>query len=159
MLSREFDLSRQQFYSNPNYSADRAGKAALDALEAQRTQKQQEAQQAEAKIKELEARLKEVEDRVGPKPQEPQTEEQQRGNWAEKIRALRDELARVEDELNRMRSEAAAAGQSLYGRTVGGSQTADRLAMLERRRSELRQQIADLEEQARRAGVPSSWVR
>jgi len=159
LLGRDYDLQRQQFYSNPGYAGDSAGKARLDALEAQRNSKQQEVQQLQQDQAALEDKLKTLKAAAGPKPAEPTTPEQDRAAWVSKIRPLREELARVEGEINRIRSEAAAQGQTLYGTTTGGSMASGMLEQLENRRRELQAQIAQVEDDARRAGVPPAWLR
>lgn len=158
LAAREFELQRQQFYSNPAYASDRAGKAALDALETRRNQKQQEVQQGEASLAALEDKLKALHQRLGPKKEAP-SEAQQRAAWSEKVRPLREELSRVEGDLARIRAEAAAQGRTAYGPTVGGGFTADMIAQLEQRRSELQRQIAAIEDEARRAGIAPAWLR
>jgi len=159
IAQRDFDLFRQQFYSDPNYTSNTAGQAQLNQLQAAVTARQQEVQQGEQQVATLEAQLKELEARIGPAPQQPQTPEQQQADWSQRARTLRDELATVEAEIQRIRADAAARGLDLAGVTQGGSPTADLLARHENRRRELQQQIAALEDEARRAGVPLSWVR
>ncbi len=159
LLQRDFDLQRQQYYSSPQYQADSAGKARLDDLTAQIEAKRQQAQQAEQKIAELEEKLKSLGHTLGPRKEAPPTPDQQREAWAARIRGLRDDLQRVAAEIERMRTDAASRGLTLYGVTTGGSMTADRLQQLESRRLELERRIAEMEEAARRAGIPMSWVR
>jgi chromosome segregation ATPase len=159
LLSRDYDLQRQQFYSNPGYAGDSAGKARLDGIAAQRNSKQQEVQQLQQDQAALEDKLKTLQAAAGPKPTEPTTPEQDRAAWVSKVRPLREELARVEGEINRIRSEAAAQGQTLYGTTTGGSMASGMLEQLENRRRELQAQIAQVEDDARRAGVPPAWLR
>lgn len=159
LLSRDYDLQRQQFYSNPGYAGDSAGRARLDALEAQRNAKQQEVQELQQQQAALEDKLKTLQAAAGPKPAEPTTPDQDRAAWVGKLRPLREELARVEGEINRIRSEAAAQGQTVYGTTTGGSMASGMLDQLENRRRELQAQIAQVEDDARRAGVPPAWLR
>ncbi len=159
LLQRDFDLQRQQYYSSPQYQSDSAGKARLDGLTAQIEAKRQQVQQAEQKIADLEQKLKGLDHTLGPRKEGPPTPDQQREAWAARIRALRDDLQRVEAEIERMRTDAASRGLTLYGVTAGGSMTADRLQQLESQRLELERRIAEMEEAARRAAVPMSWVR
>ena len=107
----------------------------------------------------LEDKLKTLQAAAGPKAAGPATPDQDRAAWAGKLRPLREELARVEAEINRIRSEAAAQGQSLYSTTTGGSMTSGMLEQLESRRRELQAQITQLEDDARHAGVPPAWLR
>jgi len=147
LLMRDFNLRNQQFSSNPGYMRDAAGKAALDQLEAQKNAKQQELADAEAQLKEMESKRRAA-------PAAPVSPEKAQQAMMQKAAALREELARVEAEMERIRAEAAKNGQTLYGTTAsGGGFTADMLAQMEKRRAELQKQIADLEEEARRAGA------
>lgn len=159
LAQRDFDLFRQQFFSDPNYASNTAGQAQLNQLQAAVTARQNEVQQGEQQVAALEAQLKELEARIGPPVEKPKTPEEQQAEWSRRARALRDELAQVEAEIQRVRADAAARGMSLFEITQGGSPTADLLARHENRRRELQQQIAALEDEARRAGVPLSWVR
>lgn len=163
LLKRDYELQRQQFFSNPGYAGDSAGKVALDGLENQVTTKQQEVAQAQQKLQELEAKLKELGETLGPKKEEPPTEDQTRDQWRARLQPLRNELANVERELARIRAEAANAGGGVYGATPSsmgsGSFTADRIAQLEQRRQELLQQISAVEDEARRAGIPVGAIR
>lgn len=160
IAQRDVALFRQQFFSDPDYASNTAGQAQLNQLQAAVTARQTEVQQGEQQVAGLEAQLKELEARIGPAPVQPQTPEQQQADWSQRARALRDELATVEAEIQRVRADAAARGLILTGRTTGaGSPTADLLAGLETRRADLQQKIAALEDEARRAGVPLSWVR
>jgi hypothetical protein len=144
LMDRETKLNKSSFYGRPDYANDRAGAAALAAQDAALEAKKGEIQLTEAKIVELEDKAKSLNDRLGPKPEEPKTPEQQRSAWEEKLRPLRSELASIETEIAQMRAQ------------TGGTPTsyaADRISQLERRRAELQRQIADIEDDARRAGT------
>lgn len=154
LLQREHDLKRQQFYSNPNYSSDSAGRAALDTLQSQIQTKREEGQQLEAQIAALEEKLKALDQELGPPKQAPLTPAEERASWEAKLRPLREELARVEADLARVRSRATPPAPG-----SGGNPTTDLILQLESRRTELQRQISDLEDQARRGGVPAGWIR
>jgi len=161
LLQRDADLARQDVSAHPNYGANprRAGQARLDDY-AGRIQAQRETvEQIRQRIAELEEKLEGLNRTLGPKKQKPLTPDEQREVWTARVRSLRAELERVDAELARLRREASAAGSSLYGVTDGGSLTAQMLADLEKRRSQLLQQMAEVEEEARRAGVPPAWLR
>ncbi len=159
LTRRELQLQRQQFFSNPQYQTDDAGRARLQQLVAQEQEQASAVAALERRVAELDERRRALEAELGPKTPPPATPEQQREAWKKRLEALRAELARVESEIRRLREEAAARGFELIGPGAGGSMTAQMLADLEQRRSQLRQQIADIEEEARRAGVPPAWLR
>ncbi len=85
--------------------------------------------------------------------------EQERTAWQARLRPLREELARTEGQLAAMRSGAAAQGLTLYPEDSTGSPTSILLRRLETRAATLRLQIEGVEEEARRAGVLSGWLR
>ena len=158
LLKRDYDLQMQQFSSNPGANSDRAGRARVDALAAQVTAQTQQVAQAEEEVKNLEQELKELEQRLGPKKAGPKTASQLQQDWVNRARPLRQELTRLDGEIASIRAEAARLGVKLMP-GVGGSPTADRLAQLETQRREALAKITALEEEARQAGVPVSWIR
>lgn len=154
LFRRDYDLRRQQFYSNPNYASDAAGLDALHRMASEIEAQGRVVEELGAKVEEIEKRLGELEHELGPKPEEPLTEAQQRERWRARLVPLREELARVEAEIARLRGATVGAEVGLIG-----VPTADRAQQLDRRRAELRQQIAAVEDEARRAGVPPAWLR
>lgn len=58
LLQREFDLRRDQYYSNPDFKSDKQGKARLDALQQQINVRQQEVERLKEKSASLEAERK-----------------------------------------------------------------------------------------------------
>jgi chromosome segregation ATPase len=159
LAERDDALHRQQFYSNPNYASDDKGKAQLQALSNEVAARRAEVSAAQASVEALEEELRTLERALGPEPARLLTPEEQREAWQKRLQPLRDELARAELELERMQAQAAAQGLTLYPETSTGSPTSALLRRLETRAAELRQQIASLEDEARRAGVPPGWVR
>jgi len=151
LLEREAKLNKASFYGKPDSAGDRAGAANIAAQDAALAAKKTEITETEAKIKELEDKSKTVNDRLGPRAEEPKTQEQQRDSWAEKTRPLRDELAKIDAELAAIQQERTAQGGSSREPLVGF--TGDRIAQLQRRRGELQRQISDIEDDARRAGT------
>lgn len=154
LLKRDYNLRREQHYSNPGYASDTAGKAALDTLQRQIQAKGEEVQQAQQKITGLTEKLEALNRELGPKKEKPLTPDEQRASWGAKLRPLREELARVEAELARLRTLMTPPAPG-----AGGNPTTDMFLQFEKRRGELQRQIAALEEEARRAGVPPAWVR
>lgn len=159
LLSRDFDLMRQQFYSNPGYSSDSAGKARLDALESQVNAKRQEIEALKQKLSKLGDKVKTLGASAPPKKEEPASPEKERERWAAKVRPLRDEQARVEAEISRIRSESARSGLTINVGTTGGSMASNMIGQLENRRRELQAQIGQIEDDARRAGIPPAALR
>jgi chromosome segregation ATPase len=155
LLERDADLARQQFYSNPAYANDSAGQRRINDQLAQVASKKSELAASEASLKEAEARLKEVEERLGPRQQEPLTPEEQRGQWAERLRPLQQELAQVEAEIQRMRAQLPNSPAPAEGNDF----TRNQIRNLEARRAELQRKISDIQDEARRAGVPAGWTR
>jgi len=80
--------------------------------------------------------------------------------WQERIQKVRQELARVEEQIRSLQSNLGrtSAGINLMGTNLG-VQPADTLRQLERRRQELLQQITQIEDEARRAGMPPGVLR
>lgn len=150
LLERETKLNKAAFYGKPDSANDKAGAANLAAQDAAIAAKKNEITETETKIKELDDKSKTINDRLGPRPEEPQTPEQQRGAWAEKLRPLREEMAKIDAELAAIQQERLAQGSTT---NPPGAFTADRIAQLQRRRGELQKQIGDIEEDARRAGT------
>lgn len=151
LMERETRLNKESFYKKPDFAGDSAGAAAIAAQDAAIASKKSEVTAAEAKVAEAEEKLRAISDRLGPKPQAPQTPEAQRNAWAEKLRPLRDELAKIDAELATIQQERAALGSSASN--PPGAFTGDRVQQLERRRAELQRQIGDIEDDARRAGT------
>jgi len=151
LLERETKLNKASFYARPDYANDRDGAAALAAQDTAIAAKKTEIAASEAKIAELEEKAKAINDRLGPKPEEPKTPEQQRDAWAGKLQPLQDEVAKIDAQLASINQERAALGNS--GSNPPGAFTADRIAQLQRRRAELQTQISAIQDDARRAGT------
>ncbi|MGH9861851.1 MAG: hypothetical protein ACRD35_00340 [Candidatus Acidiferrales bacterium] len=89
-----------------------------------------------------------------PKEQDPEY-------WRKRLQPLRDELGKVEQQLQQLRSgqnQAASNAVSLQS-DAPGVEVADTIRRLERKREDLLRQIDDVQAEARRAGVPPAWVR
>ncbi len=87
--------------------------------------------------------------------------EQTREYWQERLQPLRDELNRIEQQLQRLRrgqGQAASNAVDVMGSNPG-VQVEDTIRGLERRRAQVQQQIAAIQAEARRAGVPPGYVR
>ena len=89
-----------------------------------------------------------------PKEQDPEY-------WRKRLQPLRDELGKVEQQLQQLRNgqnQAASNAVSLKS-DAPGVDVADTIRRLERKREDLLRQIDDVQAEARRAGVPPAWVR
>jgi len=92
-----------------------------------------------------------------PLPPKEQTPEY----WQERLKPLREELAKVEQELQQLRSgegRAASNAVSINANDLGPN-VDDVIQQLERRRGELQQKIEGIQDEARRMGIPAGWVR
>jgi chromosome segregation ATPase len=145
VVERQRRLDNAQLYSNPQAAeTNPAGRATLAAQDQDIEARKAAIAAAQAKVTELEEKARSVNERLGPRAEEPKSPEQVRDTWSGKLRPLRDELARVESELSGMRASAGSGGLTGFA--------AERAQTLEQRRADLQRQIADLEDQARRAG-------
>ncbi len=167
LLQRDADLKRRQVFSSPDPKSDDTGRGDLTTLNADVDAKKAELQQAEQKLAEAKSKLDALNAELGPKPPKQLSEGEQRTEWANRIRPLREELARVEAEITRLQSEQTSTANvsnaqppPLLSGVVGSSQnTGARLADLQKQRDDLRRKIAEIEDEARRAGISSEWVR
>ncbi|MGH9805086.1 MAG: hypothetical protein ACRD4D_07925, partial [Candidatus Acidiferrales bacterium] len=96
----------------------------------------------------------EATEEVTPKEQDPEY-------WRKRLQPLRDELAKVEQQLQQSRSGQGQAGSNTLDLTTNapGADVADTIKRLEQRRSEIQQEITAIQDEARRLGVPPGYVR
>jgi len=92
-----------------------------------------------------------------PLPPKEQTPEY----WQERLKPLREELAKVDQELQASRSgqNRAASNAISISTDAPGVDVRDTIARLEQRRAELQQKIEGIQDEARRMGIPAGWVR
>jgi hypothetical protein len=92
-------------------------------------------------------------------PQPPK--EETREYWQGRLQALQNQIQQIDQEIQSLRSGQGQAGSNALSVTTGnpGVQVEDTIQRLETRRQQLQQQIADLQDEARRQGVSPSWVR
>jgi len=92
-----------------------------------------------------------------PLPPKEQTPEY----WQERLKPLREELAKVDQELQASRSgqNRAASNAIDVSGNAPGVDVRDTIARLEQRRADLQRQIEDIQTEARRMGIPAGWVR
>ncbi len=81
--------------------------------------------------------------------------------WQERLKPLRDELAKIDQQLRQFRTGRGQAASNVIdiNTNAGGIGVADTLQRLERRRTEIQQEITALQTEARRKGVPPGYVR
>lgn len=98
---------------------------------------------------------------AGEEGEEAPPKEETREYWQGRLRPLQEELTQIDQQIqNLRRSEGQAASNAIN--VLGGNpgvQVEDTLRRLEKHRTEIQQQIAALQEEARRKGVPPGWVR
>ena len=70
LLQREFDLRRDQYYSNPDFKSDKRGKVELDSLQQQVSVRQQEVERLKQRVASLEAERKSLP--AAPPPPSPE---------------------------------------------------------------------------------------
>ncbi|MGH9815184.1 MAG: hypothetical protein ACRD6I_03810 [Candidatus Acidiferrales bacterium] len=157
LLQRDYDLSRQQFYSNPGYADDEAGQQRLSALQAQVDAKTADIAASAARVTALEQELAAINERLGPRPAVTPTPAELQAQWAARIEPLQRELQAVEAEIARVRAQIPST--AVPSGAAGSDFTQDQLNRLEGRRADLQRQIVAIQEDARRAGVPAGWTR
>ena len=157
LLQRDYDLQRQQFYSNPGQASDTAGQRRLSEQEAQVEAKKLQVTESEQRLASLELALKQVNQQLGPKPQPQLTPEQQQSQWSQKLQPLQAELAQVEAEIARMQQQFQTSPSASAG--SGNDFTRNQIRNLETKRDDLRRKITDIQDEARRSGAPAGWVR
>lgn len=81
--------------------------------------------------------------------------------WQEQLKPLRDELAKVEAQLQSLRQGQgkAASNQISLTTDAAGAEVQDTIRRLEQRRTELQLKIEDVQREAKRKGVPPGAVR
>jgi len=86
--------------------------------------------------------------------------------WRGRAQKLRDQMAQVDAEIDKLKDEMKKGGNAgfnvqsgLTSNTVYFDDRNTQLKKLEQRKAEIQKQMDDLEEEARKADVPSSWVR
>ncbi|HSC77276.1 MAG TPA: hypothetical protein VLB32_01830 [Candidatus Acidoferrales bacterium] len=92
-------------------------------------------------------------------PQKPK--EQTPEYWQERMKPLREEMAKVDQQLQQLRSgQGQAASNAInVNANAPGVDVRDTIQRLEQKRADLQRQFEDLQTEARRAGVPPGWVR
>ena len=81
--------------------------------------------------------------------------------WQERLKPLREELAKIDQQLRQFRTGRGQAASNVIdvNTNAEGIGVADALQRLERRRTEIQQEITALQTEARRKGVPPGYVR
>ncbi len=95
-------------------------------------------------------------------PATPQTPKEQTPEyWQERLKPLREQQAKIDQELQGLRSgqNRAASNAVSLSTDAPGVDVRDTIARLEQRRADLQRQIEDIQTEARRLGIPPGWVR
>ncbi len=95
-------------------------------------------------------------------PATPQTPKEQTPEyWQERLKPLREQQAKIDQELQGLRSgqNRAASNAVSLSTDAPGVDVRDTIARLEQRRADIQRQIEDIQTEARRQGVPPGWVR
>jgi len=81
--------------------------------------------------------------------------------WRKRLEPLRNELAQIEQQIQGLRSGQGRAVSNVIdlNTDAAGVDVADTIRRLERRRTEIQQQIEGIQAEARRLGVPPGYVR
>lgn len=87
--------------------------------------------------------------------------EQTEEYWQKQLQPLREELAKIDDQIQNFQSNQGQANNNAISITAGSSgvQVQDALQRLQQRRQGIQQKISDIQDDARRAGVPPAWAR
>jgi len=86
--------------------------------------------------------------------------------WRGRAKQLHDQIASVDAEIDKTQDEIKKGGGAGFDAQTGLSQNViyfedrnTKLKKLQERKAQLQKQLEDLEDEARKAGVPSGWVR
>jgi len=81
--------------------------------------------------------------------------------WQQRLAPLRAEMAQIDQQLSQFRSNQGKAASNTLDVNINaaGADVQDTIRRLEQRRTQVQQQIDDLQAEARRKGVPTGWVR
>jgi chromosome segregation ATPase len=181
LLQRELNLDQQTVYSNPNYLTTGSGDSQLDATRAQIDQKQAEIEQTERKLAELKEHLEDLErnpptevarkeeEAPAAAPAPKQEEEKGEVYWRKRFADLRSDIHLAETELDILQRELNALQlqydpdpqKALIEQTTRQSinEHQDEIAAKQKEIDDLKQKLADLEDELRRAGGDPGWAR
>jgi len=86
--------------------------------------------------------------------------------WRGRAKQIRDQIANVDAEIEKTQEEIKKGGAAGFDPQTGLNQNViffedrnTKLKKLEEKKAELQKQMDDLEDEARKAGVPSGWLR
>ena len=86
--------------------------------------------------------------------------------WRGRAKQIRDQMANVDAEIEKTQEEIKKGGAAGFDPQTGLNQNViffedrnTKLKKLEEKKAELQKQMDDLEDEARKAGVPSGWLR
>lgn len=99
-----------------------------------------------------------AEEKPQPKPPKEETPEY----WQERLKPLRDELAQIDKQLQQLRAgQKGQASSNAISLTADnpGVQVEDTIRQLEKRRTDLQQQIENIQLEAKRKGIDPGYLR
>jgi len=174
LLQRKLDLDTHTVYSNPEYTAQKSGRAKLTAEKNQVAEKQDEMQQTEQKIAELEEHLQDLRlhsaNKTG-EAEKPVTrfEEKDEAYWRKQFAEIRYRIRTAQSELDILRRELNEAlliydpnpQKALRESVTHKNINAHRQAIEDKEKeiAELQNQLSDLEDDLRHAGGDPGWSR
>jgi chromosome segregation ATPase len=174
LLQRKLDLDTHSVYTNPEYTAQKSGRAKLTAEKNQIAERQNEIQQTEQKIAELEEHLQDLRLHSANKTGEAEktvtkVEEKDEAYWRKKfaeihykIRTAKSELDILQRELNEGLLIYDPNPQKAMRENVTRKNiNAHRQAIEDKKKeiAELQKQLSDLEDDLRHAGGDPGWSR
>jgi chromosome segregation ATPase len=185
LLRRELNLDQQTVYSNPNYSTTGSGNSELDLKRTQIDDKQSEIEQTERKIDDMRAQLRDLEmnppstpgeEKQPPASAEPtakkeaqEQDEHGEAYWRKRFADMRAKLHLAETERDVLQRELNVLQvqydpdpqKAMIEQNTRGSinEHTDEIAAKDKEIADLKQQLADLEDELRRAGGEPGWAR
>lgn len=176
LLQRKLNLDTHTVYSNPEYTAQKSGRAELTSEKNRIAEKQNEIQQTEWKIAELEEQLQDLRLRLHSmntagvvKAPVTKVEEKTEAYWLKqfadlhyKIRMAQSELDVLQRELNEALVIYSPNPQKAMRENITRKDiNAHRQAIKDKKKeiADLRKQLSDLEDDLRHAGGDPGWSR
>lgn len=174
LLQRKLDLDTHTVYSNPEYSAQKSGKAKLTEQKNHIAEKQDEIQQTEQKIAGLEEHLQDLRlhsaNRTGV-AETPVTkaEERDEAYWRKKFAEIHYKIRMAQSELDILQRELNEGllvndpnpQKALRENVTRKNLNAHRQAIEDKKKeiADLQKQLSDLEDDLRHAGGDPGWSR
>jgi chromosome segregation ATPase len=174
LLQRKLDLDTHTVYSNPEYTAQKSGRAKLTAEKNHLAEKQNEIQQTEQKIAELEEHLQDLRLHSANKTGEPEktvtrVEVKDEAYWHKQFAEIRYKIRTAQSELDILQRELNEGlliydpnpQKAMRENVTRKNINAHRQAIEDKKKeiAELQKQLSDLEDDLRHAGRDPGWSR